>query len=155
MTRLKPELWLSKSQRLCRTCSPKPTRPWPTAGPRRQLFIWKERSSRHSDGSTIPPWTTAAWVSLAFVLPQLPCASVFLAHTSHLLHCSCGLITDYTNCRRTVFYCTRHSAVVSFLGFGPSPLELGQLACFRGPDLGITAVVPCENASKKCYIKKH
>lgn len=80
MTRLKPELWLNKLQQLCKTCSPKLTRLWPTAGLQRQLFTWKEKSSRHSAGLTIPPWMTVVWVSLACILSRLPHVCLSLTH---------------------------------------------------------------------------
>lgn len=72
VTLLKPELWLNRSQQLCRTCSPRPAKLWPTAGLQRQLFTWKERLSKHSAGSTIPPWMTAVWVSPPTILPDFP-----------------------------------------------------------------------------------
>lgn len=68
MTLLRPELSLNRSQQLCRTCSPRLTKPWPTAGLQRQLFTWKERLSRPSAGLTILPWMTAVWVSLTPIL---------------------------------------------------------------------------------------
>lgn len=52
---LRPELWLNRLQQLCRTCNPRPTKLWQTAGLQRQLCTWKERLSRRNAGLTIPP----------------------------------------------------------------------------------------------------
>lgn len=90
-TLLRPELWLNKSQQLCRTCSPRPTKLWPTAGLQRQLCTWKERSSRRSAGLTIPQWMTVVLVSLASILPY------FLV--SPHLSLTLLLLLPWINCR--------------------------------------------------------
>lgn len=84
----RPGLWPSRLPRPCRTCSPRPTKLWPTAGRPRQPCTWRAKLSRRSAGLTTPPWTTVAWVSsppsLApslFHSPSSLCLQSF-AHTS-------------------------------------------------------------------------
>lgn len=62
VTLLRHGLWPSRLPRPCRTCSPRPTRPWPTAGRPRRPFTWRGKLSRRSAGLTTPQWTTVAWV---------------------------------------------------------------------------------------------
>lgn len=118
VTLLKPELWLNRSQQLCRTCSPRPTKPWPTAGLRRQLFIWRERLSRRSAGLTILLWMTAVLVSLAPFLTNF-LASLFLLHPFTFLPLLLWLnCRPYTMCtKRALLYSTLCCTLPNSVGF--------------------------------------
>lgn len=101
MTLLRPEVWLNRSPQLCRTCSPRPTKLWLTAGLQRQLFTWKGRLSRRSAGLTIPPWMTAVWVSLAPIFSDfLDCLS--FAHIPSTAPVA-KLQTTLCSCRSTLY----------------------------------------------------
>lgn len=124
MTLPRPELWLNRLQQLCRTCNPRPTKLWPTAGLQRQLFTWKGRLSRHSAGLTIPPWMTAVWVSLFPILPTSSSLYLSLA----LFHIPSTAPVAKLRTRHFVyvaFYCTRHSTTSCQDLF----LSLVSLAC--------------------------
>lgn len=153
MTRLKPELWLNKSQQLCRTCSPKPTRLWPTAGLQRQLFTWKEKSSRHSAGLTIPPWMTAVWVSLACILPRLP--RVCLSRTHFIF----TPLLPWLNYRLQIIHILDIPLLSYSLVLAHLHLNLDNLRGFeqswRVLVPQITTVASREKANEKYYRKRH